>query len=87
MERDDLLLQAFATELKARRTQLRYSQEEFAHRAKVNRTYIAKLELARNQPTLTVLRNLADALEIALPELLQSTLVRHARSPVVVAGK
>jgi transcriptional regulator with XRE-family HTH domain len=72
MERDEVLLQAFAAELKSRRNKLKFSQEECAHRAKVNRTYIAKLELARNQPTLTILRNLANALEVELPELLQS---------------
>lgn len=86
MERDEVLLQAFASELKARRTKLKFSQEELAYRAKVNRTYIAKLELARNQPTLTILRNIADALEIALPELLQNTLVRYGRTPSI-AGK
>jgi predicted transcriptional regulator len=50
-------MEAFAAELKARRSGLKLSQEELAHRAEVNRTYIAKLELARNQPTLCVLRS------------------------------
>ncbi len=55
MTRDEALIAAFADELRSRRAALRLSQEELAHRAGVNRTYIAKLELARNQPTLTVL--------------------------------
>ena len=53
MTRDEALIAAFADELRSRRAALRLSQEELAHRAGVNRTYIAKLELARNQPTLT----------------------------------
>lgn len=52
MTRDEALIAAFADELRSRRAALRLSQEELAHRAGINRTYIAKLELARNQPTL-----------------------------------
>lgn len=77
MGRDEALLQAFASELKARRAALRLSQEELAFRAEVNRTYIAKLELARNQPTLSVLHRLALALGGELPELLAATLIRY----------
>jgi transcriptional regulator with XRE-family HTH domain len=53
------------------------SQEELAHRAGINRTYIAKLELARNQPTLTVLLRVAEALEVPLPELIAGALGRR----------
>jgi transcriptional regulator with XRE-family HTH domain len=80
MSRDEVLLQSFAAELKARRSGLKYSQEELAHRAEVNRTYIAKLELARNQPTLCVLHQLALALDTDLPELLQAILVRYKKN-------
>jgi len=72
-------VEAFAAELKARRSRLKLSQEELAHRAVINRTYIAKLELAQNQPTLTVLHRLASALDGSLPELLQATLRRYKR--------
>lgn len=77
MGRDEALLAAFAAELRARRAGMRLSQEELAHRASVNRTYIAKLELAQNQPTLSVLHRLASALNHELPELLQATLSRY----------
>ena len=79
MSRDDALLEAFAAELKARRSDLELSQEELAHRADVNRTYVAKLELARNQPTLCVLHRLATALSTDLPEFLQAVLLRYKR--------
>jgi transcriptional regulator with XRE-family HTH domain len=80
MSRDDALLGAFAAELRARRSALKLSQEELAHRAGINRTYIAKLELSRNQPTLGVLQQLALALGDELPELLEATLARYERS-------
>lgn len=77
MTRDVALIAAFADELRSRRAALRLSQEEVAHRAGINRTYIAKLELARNQPTLTVLLRLAEALEVPLPELIAGALGRR----------
>lgn len=87
MGRDEALLEAFAAELKARRAGLQLSQEELAHRANVNRTYIAKLELAKNQPTLCVLHRLATALEEELPALLQATLLRYDRNQVGAGRK
>jgi transcriptional regulator with XRE-family HTH domain len=38
---------------------------------------VAKIELAQNQPTLTVLLKLATGLQIELPELMQHTLKRY----------
>lgn len=81
MSRDHVLLQAFASELKAQRSALKLSQEEFAHRADVNRTYVAKLELAQNQPTLSVMHRLAVALNTELPDLTQAVMQRYKRTP------
>lgn len=81
MSRNDALLKAFAAELKARRCKAGLSQEALAYRADVNRTYIAKLELAKNQPTLCVLQDLAKALNNKLPELLEAVLLRYAQRP------
>ena len=80
MSRDNALLEAFAAELRARRSALKLSQEELAHRAGINRTYIAKLELSKNQPTLGVLQQLAMALGNELPEMMEATLARYKRS-------
>ncbi len=79
MSRDDALLEAFAAELRARRSALKLSQEDLAHRAGINRTYIAKLELSQNQPTLSVLNQLAIALNGELPELMEAVLMRYGR--------
>ncbi|MGV3726410.1 helix-turn-helix domain-containing protein [Hydrogenophaga sp.] len=72
-------MQAFAMEVKARRGELGISQEELAHRADVNRTFVAKVELAQNQPSLTVLYKLSTGLEVELPELLRLALLRYMR--------
>lgn len=71
------LMKAFAAEVKARRGELGFSQEELAHRAEVNRTFVAKVELAQNQPSLTVLHKLSVGLDVELPELLRQTLLRY----------
>ena len=71
------LMKAFAAELKARRGQLGVSQDKLAHRCDVNRTFVAKIELAQNQPSLTVLLRLAKGLEVELPELMLLTLQRY----------
>lgn len=81
MSRDDALLKAFASELKARRTILRLSQEELALRAGINRTYVAKIELCKNQPTLSIMFQLAQALECELPVMLKGVVDRYQRDP------
>ncbi len=81
MSRNDALMEAFAAELRARRSALGLSQEELAHRAGVNRTYVAKLELAQNQPTLSVLFDLSTALGDELPEVIRSALTRYKVRP------
>jgi transcriptional regulator with XRE-family HTH domain len=86
MSRDHALLQAFASELKAQRSALKLSQEEFAHRADVNRTYVAKLELAQNQPTLCVLHRLAVALNNELPDLVQAVMLRYKRNQIDICN-
>lgn len=73
------LMKAFAAELKARRSDLAISQEELAFRCQVNRTFVAKLELAQNQPSLSVLLKIAGGLEVELPDLLRDTLARYAK--------
>ena len=78
-ETDSALLKALAAEVKARRADLGISQEELALRAEVNRTFVGKIELAMNQPTLTVLLRLAEGLQTPLPELIESVLKRKAK--------
>lgn len=74
-----LLLQAFAAEMKAQRNALSISQEELAFRCQVNRTFIAKIELAKNQPSLTVLLKIAEGIDVELPKLIELTLERYSK--------
>lgn len=74
---DKTLMKAFGLELSSLRKAARLSQEELAFQAKVNRTYVAKLELGENQPTLTSMQNLAGALGLPLPAIIEQALKRY----------
>ena len=47
-----------------------WSQEEFAHRAGLHRTYVSDLERAARNPTVTVVDKLAVTLGVVVGELL-----------------
>ena len=74
--RNPELMSAFAVEMKARRNALGISQEELAHRAGVDRSFVARIETARNQPTLSVLFRLCDGLGVAPEEFVAQTRLR-----------
>jgi transcriptional regulator with XRE-family HTH domain len=59
-----------ALKLKNLRQKRSMSQQALADRAGVSRTYIARLETAKHDPTLTVLEKLARALKVKTAELL-----------------
>ena len=65
------LMNAFAAVLKARRSALGISQEELARRSGVNRSFVARIEIAQNQPTLSVLFRLSHGLNVAPEELIR----------------
>jgi transcriptional regulator with XRE-family HTH domain len=48
-----------------------WSQRELAERAGLSREYLARLETARQDPTLTTLEKLAKALKVRVEELLK----------------
>ena len=66
---DEAVVRAVAAEIKARRAQLHISQEEFAHRADVHRSFVARLELGHTQPSLAVFFRLAEALSADITDL------------------
>ncbi|QHI99866.1 helix-turn-helix domain-containing protein [Xylophilus rhododendri] len=76
---DSDLLQAFAAEIRARRTATGDSQEALAFKASLNRTFVAKLELAQTSPSLSTLFRLAAALQVAPAELVGSVSQRYRR--------
>lgn len=74
-----VLMRAFAAELKSRRAAVGISQEALALECGVNRTFVAKLELAQNQPSLSILLRLSEGLGVELPELIRTTVLRYRK--------
>lgn len=63
--------QTFGTVIRRRRHKLGLSQEEFAERAEVHRTYISSIDLGKVQVGLGVAFRLAKALGTPLSRLIQ----------------
>jgi transcriptional regulator with XRE-family HTH domain len=68
-EKSDLL-KVFGENLKNYRKDRNISQEEFAFRSELDRTYISGLECGKRNPTLKILVKLANALNMKPSELL-----------------
>jgi transcriptional regulator with XRE-family HTH domain len=62
----------FGRAVRALRTKAGFSQEGFADRIKVNRTYMGKLERGKGNPTLEMLARIAQGLDISLVKLFDS---------------
>lgn len=70
---DSELVSVFATRMREERLRLEISQEELAHRANLDRTYISGCERRLRNPSLVSVERIADALGIDASELLAST--------------
>ena len=79
------LLKALAAEIKSLRTALGISQEDLAHRAGLNRTFVGRLEVAQTQPSITVLFQLAEALEVNAVDLVANITKRTKKERSVKA--
>lgn len=64
------LVAVFAANVRRRRLELGFSQEELAERAGVHRTYVGMLERGEKNATLYSIERLAGALEVAPASLL-----------------
>ncbi|MBD3770798.1 MAG: helix-turn-helix transcriptional regulator [Rhodobacterales bacterium] len=62
----------FGKRLRALREERGWSQEEFADRAGLHRTYVSAVERGVRNPTLSVLERLAKALGVSMAELVQT---------------
>jgi len=67
--RNQSLIDALAVELKARRLELGWSQEDLAGASELDRPYISVIEVGKKQPTLSVLFKLSQALDLSFEEL------------------
>ncbi len=63
------IAQHFASAVKFHRKRLGISQEAFAHKAGIHRTYASAVERARVQVSIAIASQLAEALEIPLSKL------------------
>lgn len=62
---------AFGKRIRELREKKDYSQEAFADRANLHRTYLGGVERGERNPTLTMLGKIATALNISLTTLLE----------------
>lgn len=76
--KNQLLINALATEIKLRRHALGFSQEDLAGHCQLDRPYISLIEVGRKQPTLSVLLRLADGLKYSLAEFMGVVQERYA---------
>lgn len=67
--RETPLQRSLGDRIRARRDRLGLSQDQFAEKARIHRTYVASIEVGRRNPTLRTLARLARALEVDLGEL------------------
>ena len=65
------LMQALAIEIKVRREQLGYTQEDLAGKCELDRPYISLIEVGKKQPTISVLLRLAHGLGLSLGVFMQ----------------
>ena len=61
----------FGIAVRRRRHQLELSQEEFAEKADIHRTYVSSIELGKVDIGLSVAKKIADGLQMPLSKLLK----------------
>ena len=71
------LINALATEIKLRRRELGYSQEDLAGTCELDRPYISLIEVGRKQPTLSVLLRLSEGLDYSLGDFMNRVQQRY----------
>lgn len=62
---------AFGARVRELRAGHGWSQEDFAHRAGLDRTYVSGIERGTRNPTLDIIHRLAQALDVSAAELLR----------------
>jgi transcriptional regulator with XRE-family HTH domain len=77
--RNQPLVDALAVEVKARRAELGYTQEDLAGRCELDRPFISLIEVGRKQPTVSVLYALARGLGLSFGEFADRIERRHKR--------
>lgn len=71
MEKSTDVLQRFGQQVREKRTALRLSQEAFADKCQLDRTYISGIERGRRNVALRNIEAIAKALGITIAELVE----------------
>lgn len=67
-----MILRNFGRALRLERRRQGYSQEEFAHVAGLDRSYVGAIERGEQNPSLVTIAKLAASLDMALSTLLET---------------
>lgn len=67
---------AFGARVRELRNGHGWSQEDFAHKADLDRTYVSGIERGRRNPTLDIIHTLAETLDVPVSDLF----VEHVRA-------
>ena len=67
------IFSTFGQVVRAKREQAGLSQEQFAERADLDRTYVSGVERGVRNPTLQVINRIAKALDVPLADLFAAT--------------
>lgn len=73
----DRLQRCLSNNMKRHRKKLKLSQEKLAEKAGASANYIALIENGRNFPSLTMLKNIARALEVDSLDLFDKSSLRY----------
>ena len=85
--RNPELINAMSVEIKARRQELGFSQEDLAGQCDLDRPYISLLEVGRKQPTISVLYRIAVGLGLSLEEFSRRVENRYASAVKASSGR
>lgn len=69
---DNTLLQRFGCRIRELRTELGLSQEAFALKIDMDRTYLASIESGKRNVSINNIKKLADGFNISISELLKN---------------
>jgi transcriptional regulator with XRE-family HTH domain len=79
--RNPLLIRAFSAALRARRLELRLTQEELAARCELDRPFITLMEAGSKHPTMSVYWRLAEGLDLSAADLATRIDANLAQTP------
>lgn len=69
---EELQLKILGERLRSYRIKKGFSQESFAEKTKLDRTYISSLERGKRNPSFLIIRKISKALEISEQQLFES---------------